>query len=281
MTVTPIPNPVDLYEDINNLTLHYLKWGTKDLNPLLLLHGITSNAHAWDNLAPRWAQDNWVMALDQRGHGESDWTKEGYSVTGFASDIYGFSKKLGLAPFDVVGHSLGSRNLISFAGTHSKLISHLVLSDCGPELPREGAQTNSRRVASRPTSFRSFDDARAYYMEVNPTWTKEQLEHTVKHSLRTNYAGKIVWRHDPELSWIAGSFGLKEVPHLWEQCAAITCKTLILHGEKSHVLNTEIITRMLQVLPNAEVHHFKDATHSLPQDHPDEYYQIVQDFLKS
>ena len=278
--------PVERTEQVNGLNLHYLDWGGTGYRNLLMLHGITGNARHWDNFGPKWAQHNRVIALDQRGHGDSDWAKEGYAVWSFASDIYEFVRKLDLAPLDAIGHSLGARNLIPFAGDHSNMLSHLILTDCGPELPREGARNNNQRMGARPTFFRSWQDAEAYYRGLSPMWLveppgQEHLEQVMKYSLRTNYSGKIVWKHDLELFWITGSWGLKEVPYLWEQCAKITCKTLIAHGELSDVLTPELIDRMLAVMPNATVHRFEGASHNILLDSPEEYEQVVRDFLKS
>ena len=266
---------------MNGHTLHYLDWAGEGKRIHVLLHGISGNAHNWDHFSPRWARDSRVLALDQRGHGDSEWAREGYPVQAFGSDLYEFARTLNLAPFDATGHSLGSRNLIAFAGDHSDMLSHLVLSDCGPELPRTGARNNNQRMGARPTFFRTHEDAEAWYKETNPTWSSDRVEQGIRHNLRENYAGKLVWKHDPDLLWITGSFGLKEVDYLWQQCARITCKTLILHGEESEILSPEIVERMLSVMSNASVHHFKGATHNLMQDSPEEMEQVVREFLSS
>ncbi|MBI2166419.1 MAG: alpha/beta hydrolase [Chloroflexi bacterium] len=280
MTASVGTAPADKFAQVSGLKLHYLDWGGKGRTHVLL-HGITGNAHNWDSFAPKWAQHSHVLALDQRGHGDSDWTKEGYPVQAFGSDLYEFARQLNLAPFDATGHSLGARNLIDFAGDHSDMLAHLVLSECGPELPREGARNINRRVGGRPTSFRSWEEAETYYKEAFPDWSPDRQQQTMKHALRSNYSGKLVWKADPELFWITGSFGLKEVPYLWAQCAKITCKTIILHGEKSEILAAETVDRMLALMPNATVHHFKGATHNILADAPGEYEAVIRDFLKT
>ena len=57
---------------VNGITLHYLDWGPADAPPVVLLHGITGHARVWDHLAQRLAPGRRVLALDQRGHGDSD-----------------------------------------------------------------------------------------------------------------------------------------------------------------------------------------------------------------
>jgi pimeloyl-ACP methyl ester carboxylesterase len=272
----------DRFVRVNGLQLHYLDWGGRNKPVLLLLHGLTGNAHAWDPFVAsghsslaRWR----VVALDQRGHGDSDHAKEGYPVTSFASDIWEFSRKLGVERFALIGHSLGARNAMSFSGDHPDCLSHLVLVDFGPEMARQGAVNVRGRTTSRPPGFRSMDDAVAWSRESSPNRTDEQLRQTAEHALRLNYAHRLVWKHDAELAWITGSFGLTEVPHLWQQVARTTCPTLIVRGETSDVLSREVMQRMLQVMPNAKAVEIPGAGHGVPQDQPEAFNKAVWAFL--
>src|SRR5260370_6869989 len=64
--------PVDRFVSVNGLRFHVLDWGGEGRPPLLLLHGFTGHAHAWDTLAVALQPHFHVMALDARGHGDSD-----------------------------------------------------------------------------------------------------------------------------------------------------------------------------------------------------------------
>ena len=98
--------PEDKWVSVNGLWLHYLDWGgDKTKKPLILMHGIGGHARQFDELAPRMT-DKWhVVALDARGCGDSDWSREGYSAQSFASDVGQFALAAGLYPFDYYGHS--------------------------------------------------------------------------------------------------------------------------------------------------------------------------------
>ena len=102
--------PEDKWVSVNGLSLHYLDWGgDRTKKPLILMHGIGGHAHMFDEFAPRMT-DKWhVVALDARGCGDSDWSREGYSAQSFASDVGMFALATGLYPFDYYGHSQGSR----------------------------------------------------------------------------------------------------------------------------------------------------------------------------
>ena len=65
--------PVDRFVTVNGLRIHYLDWETSGKQPLILLHGIARLAHTFDHLAPHFSQSYHVIAVDMRGHGDSDW----------------------------------------------------------------------------------------------------------------------------------------------------------------------------------------------------------------
>jgi len=273
--------PEDKYVRVNGLNLHYLDWGGPANEVLVALHGITGNSHMWDSFAERNRKEFRILALDQRGHSDSDHTKKGYPVTAFASDLHQFATTLGITPFDLVGHSLCSRNAISFAGDHSDLLRHAVLVDCGPELPVQGARGVKGRIGERPKGFRNLEEATAYYRERSPTWSQEHIERTAEHALRRNWAGKLVWKHDPELFWITTSGGKREIPHLWQQWEKITCPTLVVRGENSDILDAETMRKMLALTPSARGAEIKDSGHQVPVDQPEEFERVVLEFLRN
>ena len=273
--------PAEKSAQVDGMNFHYLEWGDSSNPTILMLHGNSQQSHSWDFVSLALSEQFHLIVLDQRGHGDSDHTKEGYPVTAFASDLHQFATTLGITPFDLVGHSLGSRNAISFAGDHSDLLRHAVLVDCGPELPVQGARGVKGRIGERPKGFRNLEEAAGYYRERSPTWSQEHIERTAEHALRRNWAGKLVWKHDPELFWITTSGGKMEIPHLWEQWKKITCPTLVVRGESSDILDTETMRKMLALTPSARGAEIKDSGHQVPVDQPEEFERVVLEFLRS
>ena len=82
---------------MNGLRFHVLDWGGEGRTPLLLLHGFTGHAHAWDTLAIALQPHFHVYALDQRGHGDSDPATVYGPIAAF-DDLGGVVDQLGLAP---------------------------------------------------------------------------------------------------------------------------------------------------------------------------------------
>src|SRR5690242_9294411 len=71
---------------LNGLRFHYRDWGNAGLDgndeaaqPLVLLHGLSSHARTWDRFAAAMQRDFHIFALDQRGHGETEWADDYYA----------------------------------------------------------------------------------------------------------------------------------------------------------------------------------------------------------
>jgi hypothetical protein len=88
--MTPATTYADRTLTVNGLRLHYLDWGAPARPAMILLHGIARHAHTFDHIAPEFARDYHVIALDMRGHGDSAWSPEGaYLVEDHAKDLAG------------------------------------------------------------------------------------------------------------------------------------------------------------------------------------------------
>ncbi|MBI2885855.1 MAG: alpha/beta hydrolase [Chloroflexi bacterium] len=272
--------PEDKWVKVNSLNLHYLDWGGAARNVLLLLHGQGSNAHSFDHIAPSFRDDYRVLALDQRGHGDSDHTRDGYAVTAFASDIARCAEALGIIPFDLVGASLGARNAIPLAGEHAGYLKHFVCVDYGPEMDTEAARAQISRQGAPRRGWRSIEEYVLERVQDSPRVQESLIRAQAPHNLRLNYAGRYVAKSDPELFWINGGFGVREVPALWEQWARIQCPVLEIKGALSNYLSPAILERMRQLQPTMELVEAPNSGHGVTSENPDFLIRQVQRFLK-
>src|ERR1700694_1104114 len=119
----------DKYVNINQLRIHYRDWGAHNDRVVVLLHGLTSQSHQWDPIAEAIKDQYRVICPDLRGHGDSDWTPEGYYCPLLAGDLAQLTDTLRLREFALVGYSLGARAALAYAGGHPQRLTHLVLVD--------------------------------------------------------------------------------------------------------------------------------------------------------
>lgn len=136
--------------EAGGIRLAYRVSGPPGAPPLVLLHALGEGAADWGGVAPAFARDRRVYALDLRGHGRSDWPGA-YSLPLMRDDVLGFLDALGLERVDVVAHSMGGLVACLLAAKCPARVRRLVLEDVAAPLPRE------RSVPVRPEGELAFD----------------------------------------------------------------------------------------------------------------------------
>lgn len=266
--------------EINGLRIAYTLWDGDPERTVILVHGLGSNRKTWNPIVDRLSPELRVLAPDLRGHGDSDWTREGYRLGQFVDDLRAFATELAGPRFDLVGHSLGGRIAISYAGQHRTALRRLVISDQGPEVPRDGAikvrenRTANLSVKGLRTRKAALDMVRTMHPDWKPFWHSIYVDSMY----RKNWAGRLVEKSDPDLVWITGSLSLKDVPHLWKMSARIKAPTRLLWGKKSLLLNADIVERMKRTIPNLDVVEF-DTGHYIQREQAGPYSRAIDEFL--
>src|SRR5229473_3190042 len=104
----------------DGLTLSCVDYGGAGRTPLLFVHGGSAHAHWWDFVGPAFTDRFHVLALDQRGHGESPWTAEWtYGTRQYVADLTAIIDGWGQGAPILVGHSMGGHTVLCYAGAHS------------------------------------------------------------------------------------------------------------------------------------------------------------------
>lgn len=274
--------PLDCFVTVNGLRLHYLDWGNEAAPPLLLLHGGMQTAHTWDFFAASVCDRYHVVALDQRGHGDSDWAPDGhYHRDAYLADLAAFTAAIGFDRFALIGLSMGGRNAICFTATHPERVKALVACDVGPEVKPEGVEA-IRRFALMPDELDTFEEFVERAHQFNPRRSKESLRGSLSHSLKQLPNGKWTWKYDrlfrDPLRRPQPTAG--ERASLWDYLAKIACPTLVVVGAHSDVMSPEVGQKMLSVLPaGSELAVVPNAGHVIHGDNPEGFEQVVVPFL--
>ena len=265
---------------VNGLTLHYVEWGSPHSPPLVLLHGLTGHARTWDHLAAELTGRFRILALDQRGHGDSDRALDGdYRVDTMVADLAGFADALRLERFALVGLSMGGRVAIAYAGRYPARLDRLVIVDIGPEIHPAGLERIRAMMAGAPERIDSSEQAIEYARRANPLADQAELRHRVTHGLRPLTDGGLTWKYDRALREMMRSGGRRDAVDLWAPLGHIACPTLIIRGAVSDVLSIDVATQMIEKLPDARLVEVAGAGHSVPGDRPEEFARVVSAFL--
>lgn len=265
---------------LNGLRFHYLDWGNADAQSLVCLHGFTSHAHSWDTFGRAMRDQYHVLALDQRGHGETEWATD-YHPDRRVEDLEQFVAVLKLQKFVLLGLSMGGRVAFQYAARHPEQIDRLVIVDIAPETSSSGSQ----RIADglrNPDVFRDPEEAFQAARRLNPRPPDDELRARTRNGLKQLDDGTWTFRYDVALRNGSGARVMPtpgEVRQSWDSLENITCPTLLVRGAQSDILSPEHAQRMVQSIPNCRLVEVPDSGHSVPLDNPTGFLSAVKTFL--
>jgi pimeloyl-ACP methyl ester carboxylesterase len=105
--------------------------------PVLFLHSLAGNGGQWALQLDHLRRHRRAVAIDLRGHGESDPAENGdYTIEGMAGDVAAAADQLGLRRFLLAGHSFGSLVAIEYASQHPERVAGLLLVDPNGDMSR-------------------------------------------------------------------------------------------------------------------------------------------------
>lgn len=269
--------PLDRLVMLNGLRFHYREWGAPDAPPLVLLHGYTSHARAWDTFARALAPHCHIFALDQRGHGETGWTDD-YSADRMIEDVAAFVGALRLERFDLLGLSMGGRNAYGYAARHQERLKRLVIVDIGPEAPAAGS-ARIRSGALANDVFASPEEAIAAARAANARPPDAELRARTLNGIMLRDDGRWTYRYDKALRDPARPRPLPDAAAHWAMLEGIATPTLLVRGGESDILAAETAQKMTEVMPNCTLVTVPGAGHSIPLDSPQGFIDAVKPFL--
>jgi pimeloyl-ACP methyl ester carboxylesterase len=268
------PDPADRYAELNGLRIHYLDWGTGGRQPLVLLHGIARVARNFGHLAPRFAEDYHVIAVDMRGHGDSGWHPDGaYLVEDYVEDVLALIDQLGLRDIVLWGNSTGGRVAQVIAGTRPGLVSAVIVEDVGPERPPTISNRRAGRMAKEAEGWATRDELLAKVKSDYPLTAEPVLRTFVEHGAKRRDDGRIVWKRDPA---ILKGFVPTE---LWDTVRRIKAPIVYILGGASTIVPPETQAQLKEALPQAEIVTMPGLGHYPSDEEPEAFVEIVRRFL--
>ena len=265
--------PADRFVIVNGLRIHYVDWGNATRPPLILVHGLDRVARTFDHVATHFLSRYHVIAVDMRGHGDSDWHPEGrYLVEDHVGDLEGLVRQLGLRDIAIWGNSTGGRVAQVFAGLHPDLVSHVIAEDVGPERPQQISDNYARRVKQEEQGWASEEELLAQ-LRKGAGASEAVLQPYVRYGTKRRPDGRIIWKRDPNL--VKGFV----VTDLWRFVRQITSPILYVLGGRSAIVPRETQEELRKTLPRVEIVTIPDVGHYPSDEKPAEFVAIVDSFL--
>ena len=278
--------PADRYYESQGLRLHYVDWGNGTAPPLVLIHGGRDHCRSWDDVALALQPHFHVIAIDLRGHGDSEWAKgSSYSLSDYVYDLAGLLRTVGLHQIALAGHSMGGMVALIFAGTFPEHVSRLVVLDGLTVLPGSQPVPIHKRIAkwiaqldkfaqAKPRRLGSIDEAAERIVAHNKRLTTAQALHLAHHGVRSNADGSYSWKFDDYQATRAPyRLSPNDYAALWSR---IACPTLFLRGDESFLPDP---APALKYFKEARAVTIAGAGHWLQHDKLDDVAALLRSFL--
>ena len=273
------------YETRDGLTLRADTYGASDADAgsVLLLHGGGQSRLSWKSTASVLSEAGYcVVALDFRGHGESDWSTTGdYSMDHFLSDVELVIDQLP-KPIILVGASLGGIVSLLVAGERRKdLINALVLVDISPCTEDKGIARVLTFMNEHLNGFESVEEASEAVAKYLQPRAKPALLDGLRNTLRQGDDNRFYWRWDPALMKTMSARNVIDSERLLRAAKATPAKILLLRGVFSDVVTAESAERFLEHLPSAQYVEVDKAAHTIAGDSNQAFTLELVRFLDS
>jgi pimeloyl-ACP methyl ester carboxylesterase len=267
----------------DGLKLRVREWGSPEARPIILLHGLRGFSVTWRALAKALSTEWRLIALDQRGRGESDWDPAAnYYTDAYLSDLESLIAHLNIGLFVLVGHSMGGTTGYVYAASHPDRLNALIIEDIAPgaSIAGEGAERIRREMAGLPSDFNDWAEARTYWQKLRPNVNEDALEQRLSESLRETAAGRVGWRYDAAgISRTRLNPDPARVVDLWPIVGAIRTPTLVIRGERSDFCRLDAVLEMENRNPAFTHVTVPNASHYVHDDAPEMFAGLVQGFL--
>lgn len=250
--------------------------------PVILMHGGGQTRHSWGGAMRELIRRGYyVINLDARGHGESDWAPDGdYGFSTLARDLERIIATLSAKPA-LVGASMGGATGLILAGTRADPpASALVLVDIVPHVDPKGSAKIRAFMTSHRDGFASVEEAAEAVRAYNPHRPPPKDHSGLMKNLRRRADGRLHWHWDPRL--ITAADGVEPplpVAELQRAADGVRIPTLLVRGLESDIVTDEGVADLERRIPHAEVFDVAGAGHMVAGDRNDAFNQGVFEFL--
>ena len=275
----------------DGLTLNVLEWSTEG-TALLFIHGFSNEAHIWDDVAPGLAPYYRVLAMDQRGHGDSDWHPEGnYDYDALVDDVLALLDHLAIERVVLVAHSLGGRVSMLLAERAPERIAGCVIVDSAPEIDRRGAVRISMDTQQHTDpSFAHPSEYETMLAHAYPAATADAIKRMAKFGVKQRDDGRWVLKMDTALRKVVGGdmpdpdelarLEADRTERMWKGLEKLECPVLVVRGAASDIVSADVADRMAEeATKRGQLAVVAQAGHSVMTDNPEGFAEALNAFV--
>jgi pimeloyl-ACP methyl ester carboxylesterase len=247
---------------------------------ILMLHGGGQNRFSWKNTGQVLADQGFhVIALDARGHGDSDRAPNAeYTVEALSRDVLNVLDQIG-RPVVLIGASMGGLTSILVAHLAGpQKVNKLVLVDVVPRVEQKGASRIHDFMVSHVHGFDTLEQAADAIAAYLPHRRRPRNLDGLKKNLR-HREGRWFWHWDPAFLQPINDDPFVRAEELEQAAIDLTIPILLIRGKLSDVVSPEGVQEFLAKVPSAEFVELSDAGHTAAGDDNDAFSDAVVSFV--
>jgi len=275
------PEPMLRIKGYDGLTLAADAWGDPQGKVVMLLHGGGQTRHAWKGTGEiLGASGYYAIALDARGHGDSEWAQEsGYGYEVMIEDLKCVLASINKTAPILVGASMGGVTSLIAAGETHIPASALVLVDVAPNIEPEGVNKINEFMTQSPEGFHSLEEVAQAISNYQPHRKRPKNLDGLAKNVRLSADGMYKWHWDPNYRKVHRHNDQSRI-RLESAAKNLQLPTLLVRGGLSDVLSEEGAQAFLQICPCASYVNVKGTGHMVAGDRNDIFADAVIEFLK-
>jgi pimeloyl-ACP methyl ester carboxylesterase len=247
---------------------------------ILFLHGGGQNRFSWKNTGQILADQGFhVVALDSRGHGDSDRAPNAnYTVDALCADTLAVIDQIG-RPVMLIGASMGGMTgILAADAAGPQKVTKLVLVDVVPRYEKSGSARIRDFMFNHVHGFESLEEAADAVAKYLPHRTKPRSPEGLKKNLRRR-DGRWHWHWDPKFLTAPADNAFVREEKLERAAISLTIPILLIRGKLSDVVSIDGVKDFLHKVPHAEFVELSDAGHTAAGDDNDAFTEAVVQFV--
>jgi pimeloyl-ACP methyl ester carboxylesterase len=270
--------------EINDYTINYLDIGEGE--PVVFVHGTVGDYRVWEGQLDAFSEAHRVIALSRRfayPNSQEVSDSSDYTVTAHSKDLSAFLKTIDVGPVHLIGHSYGAFTSLLTTLEHPELVKSLTLGE-PPVMPflqyledgeKIGYEFAVKALIPAAEAFKSGNDKKAVEIFIGGV-----LDDTLYFSNAEKKMQDLMMDNVTELKGIA--FSERTFPNIGcEDVEKVDVPTLLIKGDKSPDILRILIDELAKCIPNNDVKELTNSSHGLEYENPEEFNQIVLDFVNN
>ena len=268
----------------SGLELVASEWGNVNDPLVVLMHGGGQTRHAWGSTGEVLSESGfYVLSLDLRGHGDSQWHPDGdYLIDSYKDDLISILNQVG-KPASLVGASLGGMVSLSLASDLNKkdLVTSLVMVDIGLYPNEKGSNEIVSFMQSGIKGFSNLNEASDAVSAYLPHRKRPRDNRGLEKNLRLKEDGRYYWHWDPRFLDERDDDSKENQKEKNIRLAKnISIPTLLIRGALSNVVTQKEVDDFLTIIPHSEFQEIEKAAHMVAGDRNDIFANSAIKFLK-